>query len=156
MERRTGHKLLPLILLVLGGFSGAAGAQALNKESYGEYLDALVNVDAEALKNRFYHEDFSIRIGEETMDVARLLEFENDLKSLVDAHFEVNQIVADESGIAVDAVETFNVKQDGDVPNVGPARAGEQYDLHLNVFYVLSGGKILTIKANVLSVEKIR
>jgi hypothetical protein len=47
------------------------------------------------------------------MDLAGLLEFEKSLKSLADFHFDVRQIVADESGIAIDAIETFDVLHDG-------------------------------------------
>ena len=143
---------LPLALMTL--IATSAGAQALNKDNFHEYLHALETVNSEQLEERFYHADFSIALGEDTMDVAALLEYEQFLKSLVDFSFDVHQIVADESGIAIDATETFIVKQNADVPNIGPARAGERYELRLNVFYSLTDGKISSITANVLSVEK--
>jgi ketosteroid isomerase-like protein len=155
MERNAGRIILPLILLMVVGFTQVAEAQPLNKDNFHEYLAALESLDTDALRTRFYHEDFTIELGAETMDVADLLEYETNLATLVDFHFEVSQIVADESGIAIDAVETFNVKQDADVPILGPSRVGEQYEAHLNVFYGLRAGKIVTIKAYVISVEKI-
>ena len=155
MGRARSRIGAPLILLILAVFTSTASSQSLTKDNFHEYLRALENVDAEALRNRFYHEDFVLQLGDETMDLAGLLEYEAYLKSLVDFRFEVMQIVADESGIAIDVMETFDVKQDADVPNIGPARAGETYELHLNVFYGLTDGKISTINANVLSVEKL-
>lgn len=144
-----------LILLVLIGACGAAGAQPLTKQNFRDYLDALENVDAEALKTRFYHRDFAIQLGDQTLDVDGLLAYETALKELVDFRFEVEQIVADDTGIAIDTIETFTVRKDADVPNIGPARAGDRWRLHLNVFYTLTGGKISSIKANVLSAERI-
>ncbi len=130
-------------------------ARSLTKENFREYLDALESVDTEALTTRFYHQDFSIEMGEETLDLAGLLEFERSMKSLVDFHFQVDQIVADESGIAIDAIETFFVLQDAEVPIIGPAHKGERWELHLNVFYTLRDGRISGIRANVLSAQKI-
>ena len=155
MARKIIRYNRPAAFLVLAGLGGIAIAQPLNKENFREYLDALESVDTEALTTRFYHEDFSIDIGEDTLDIVGFLELEKSLSSLVDFHFEVDQIVADESGIAIDAIETFVVLQDADVPFIGPARKGERWELHINVFYTLADGKISTIKPNVLSVQKI-
>jgi predicted ester cyclase len=152
---KTRASAVPLALLLAMGVHGAAHAQSLNKENFREYLSALESVSSDVLRSRFYHRDFSISLGELTMDVDAILEYERNLSSLVDFHFEIQQIVADETGIAIDAIETFDVKQDGDVPNIGPARKGDQWKLHLNVFYGLKDGKILTIAANVLSVDKV-
>jgi predicted ester cyclase len=148
--------LATFLLLTLTGFSSADDAQPLSKANFHEYLDALENVDAETLTARFYHEDFAIIQGDNTMDLAGLLEFERTLKSLADFHFDVQQIVADESGIAMDAIETFDVLKDSDLPNIGPALRGERWAVHLNVFYSLKDGRISTIKVNVLSVSKLK
>ena len=156
MTRRTTSATLALmVFLTVTGLANTVVAQPLNKENFHEYLDALENVDAEALTARFYHEQFKISQGDSTMDLAGLLEFEKSLKSLADFHFDVRQIVADESGIAIDAIETFDVLHDGNIPNIGPARRGERWALHLNVFYSLRDGRISEIKANVLSVTKL-
>ena len=92
----------------------------MNRETFREYLEALDNVDAEALTTRFYHRDFSTEMGGETLDLAVLLDFEKSLKSVANLHFEPDQIVIDESGIAMDAVRTLRVLHDADVPIVGP------------------------------------
>ena len=149
------HAKLAVVLLLIGA-SSVVTAQPLGKENFREYLDALENVDAEALTTRFYHEDFSI-VGVDgvALDAAALIEFERTLKSLVDFRFVVDQIVADETGIAIDAVQIRTVLEDGDIPQIGPAKKGETWQLHLNVFYTLLDGKILTIKANLLSVNKV-
>jgi predicted ester cyclase len=97
-----------------------------------------------------------IRQGDSTMDLAGLLAFEKSMKSLADFSFDVQQIVADESGIAMDAIETFDVLRDGNLPNIGPARKGERWAVHLNVFYSLKDGRISEIKANVLSVTQLQ
>jgi len=127
---------------------------AMTKETFREYLKALDNVDAEALTTRFYHRDFSTEMGGETLDVAELLDFEKSLKSVADLHFEPNQVVIDESGIAMDAVRTFHVLHDADVPIIGRARKGDRWEVHLTVFYTLRGGRISNIKPNVISVQK--
>ena len=127
----------------------------MNKETFREYLDALERVDTEALINRFYHQDLEFRAGDVTMDRAGLLEFETSLKSMADFRFDVRQIVADESGIAIDTTETFDILVDADVPNIGPARKGERWQFHQAIFYTLRGGRISRINVNVLSVEKI-
>ena len=156
MLRKIMRYIGPVVILLLAGLNGVAIAQPLSKENFREYLDALENVDAEALTTRFYHEQFSIiGVDGEALDAASLIEFERSLRSLVDFHFEVDQIVADETGIAIDATQTRVVLIDGDIPQIGPAKKGERWKLHLNVFYTLLDGKILTIKANLLSVRKI-
>ncbi len=40
---------------------------SVNKENFREHLDALEDVDTEALTTRFYHDDFTIRAGDSTM-----------------------------------------------------------------------------------------
>jgi predicted ester cyclase len=145
-----------MVFLIVTGSSNAAATQPLNKENFHEYLTALENVDADVLTARFYHEDFVIRQGDSTMDLAGLLAFEKSMKSLADFSFDVQQIVADESGIAMDAIETFDVLRDGNLPNIGPARKGERWAVHLNVFYSLKDGRISEIKANVLSVTQLQ
>ncbi|MDX2380583.1 MAG: nuclear transport factor 2 family protein [Acidimicrobiia bacterium] len=126
----------------------------MNRETFREYLEALDNVDAEALTTRFYHRDFSTEMGGETLDLAGLLDFEKSLKSVADLHFEPVQIVMDESGIAMDAVRTLLVLQDGEVPIIGPARKGDRWEIHLNVFYTLRDDRISNIKPNVISVQQ--
>lgn len=155
MRNKVQFSRLLSVFLVFVSMNGPLLAQSLTKENFHEYLRALENVDADLLESRFYHEDFRLQLGDETMDLAGLLEYENSLKSLVDFRFELIQIVADDSGIAIDAIETFDVKTNADVPNIGPAQAGERYELRLNVFYGLTEGKISTINANVLSVRKL-
>jgi hypothetical protein len=125
----------------------------MNNETFREYLEALDNVDVDALTTRFYHSEFSAVIGGETLDLAALLDFEKSLKSVADLHFEPDQIVIDESGIAMDAVRTLRVLHDADVPIVGPARGGDHWEVHLNVFYRLRDGRIANIKPNVISVQ---
>lgn len=127
----------------------------LDRNNFHEYIDALARVDAEALTTRFYARDLSVEMGDETLDLVGLLEFEKSLQSLVDVHFKVDQLVADEDGIAMDAIETFVVRQDAEVPVIGPARKGERWELHLNVFYVLRDGRISKIKPNILSAKKV-
>ena len=146
---------MPVVLLFVVGLSSEVAAQPLSKENFHEYLDALENVDAEALVERFYHEEFTFSQGDNTMDMAGLLEFEKSLKSLADFRFHVQQIVADESGIAMDAIETFDVLQDANIPNIGPALKGEKWAVHLIVFYSLRDGRISKIDVNVLSVSKL-
>ena len=126
----------------------------LTKENFHEYLAALESVDGEVLATRFYHRDFSIEMGGETLDLAGLLDFEKSLKSLVDFHFDVKQLIVDEAGIAMDAIESFHVLRDAEVPVVGPARKGERWDLHLIVLYTLRDGRISNIKPNIVSVTK--
>jgi hypothetical protein len=105
------------------------------------------------LTTRFYHSDFVAEIGGETLDLAALLDFEASLKSVADLHFEPQQVVIDESGIAMDAVRTLRVLHDADVPIVGPAREGDRWEVHVNVFYTLRDGRIANIKPNVISVQ---
>ena len=130
-------------------------SQSVTRENFREYLDALERVDSEALTNRFYHEDLAVHLGEDVLDLRGLLEFEKALRSLVEFHWEVDQIVADDTGIAIDAIETFVVLKDADVPVIGPAKTGDIWKLHFNVFYTLRDGKILTIKPSVLSAQKV-
>lgn len=54
----------------------------------------------------------------------------------------------------IDAVRTLLVLQDAAVPIIGPARKGERWEIHLNVFYTLRDERISTIKPNVISVQQ--
>ncbi|HUS43141.1 MAG TPA: nuclear transport factor 2 family protein [Ilumatobacteraceae bacterium] len=125
----------------------------MDRETFHEYLEALDNVDVEALTTRFYHPEFSTEMGGATLDLAGLLDFEKTLKSVADPHFEPVEIVMDESGIAMDAVRTLVVLHDADVPIVGPARKGDRWEVRHNVFYTLRDGQISNIKPNVVSVR---
>ena len=126
----------------------------MNRKAFHEYLEALDNVDVEALTTRFYHQEFSTEMGGERLDLAGLLDFEKSLSSVADLHFEPVQIVMDEAGIAMDAVRTLRVRQDGDVPMIGPARAGDCWEIRLNVFYMLRDGRISNIRPNVISMQQ--
>ncbi len=126
----------------------------MNRETFHEYLEALDDVDVEALTTRFYHPELSTEMGGETLDLAGLLDFEKSLTSVADLHFEPVQIVIDEAGIAMDAVRTLRVRQDADVPMIGPAREGDRWEIRLNVFYTLRDGRISTIRPNVISMQQ--
>ena len=126
----------------------------MNRETFREYLEALDQMDVEALTTRFYHQEFSAEMGGETFDLAGLLDFEKSLISVADLHFEPIQIVMDEAGIAMDAVRTLRVREDADVPMIGPARAGDRWEFRLNVFYTLRDGRISHIRPNVISMQQ--
>ena len=54
-----------------------------------------------------------------------LSEQSRSLIPIMDFTFVVNQIVSDETGIAMDAFENITVLQDSDNPLIGPALEGE-------------------------------
>ena len=126
----------------------------MNRETFHEYLEALDNLDVEALTTRFYHPEFSAEMGGETMDLVGLLDFEKSLTAVADLNFEPVQVVMDDSGIAMDAVRTLRVRHDADVPMIGPARTGDRWEIRLNVFYTLRDGRISTIRPNVISMQQ--
>ena len=68
-DRKRGVKAT-LIVLMLTGISSASIAQSVTRENFREYLDALENVDAEALTTRFYHEELTVDIGDGDAPVA--------------------------------------------------------------------------------------
>lgn len=128
----------------------------ITRETFDEYLDALDRVDADALTTRFYHADFSAELNGEQVDATGLLEFEQLMLSLAEIHTDVHQLVIDEFGIAMDAVRTFTIREDADVPIIGAARKGERWGVRINAFYTLRDGLIATIRPNVISVDKAR
>jgi predicted ester cyclase len=137
----------------IDGRAWGAEATAVNRDTFHEYLEALDAMDVDALTTRFYHAEFSAEMGGETLDLAGLLDFEKSLISVADLHFEPIQIVMDEAGIAMDAVRTLRVREDADVPMIGPARRGDRWEFRLNVFYTLRDGRISNIRPNVISME---
>ena len=126
----------------------------VSRETFDEYLDALDSVDVEALTTRFYHEDFSAVLNGDTVDAAGLLEFEQLMLSLAEIRTEVDQVVIDNDGIAMDAVRTLTIHDDAEVPIIGAARKGDRWEVRINAFYTLRDGLIATIRPNVISVER--
>ena len=126
----------------------------ITRQDFDDYLDALDKVDVEALTTRFYHDEFSAELNGETVDAAGLLEFEQLMLSLAEIRTDVRQLVMDESGIAMDAVRTLTIRDDGEVPIIGAASKGERWEVRINAFYVLRDGLISTLRPNVISVDK--
>lgn len=133
----------------------AAERAALRKENFNEYIEALESGDFDALRNRFYSRDFEITLGDEVMDLDAFLDYEASLRSIMDFDFDIRQIVADESGIAIDAVENITVTSDLENPMLGQVHPGEKWQVHMTVFYTLEQGKIASIGVNMLSAERV-
>ena len=158
MSERFGVRGVLILLVIISSTCSnawAASAAALGKSNFHEYLEALENVDANALRTRFYHEKFAIRQGDTVMGVDELLAFETSMKEVADCKFNVQRLVADDDAIAMEAIETFDVRENAALPNIGPVLAGERYAQHLIVFYALTDGRISGIDVKVLSVEKL-
>ena len=128
----------------------------LTKANFREYLDALEKVDAELLSTRFYHEDFKVTAGEISLDLNGLLEFETALKSFADFKFHEKRVIADENGIVMEANETFDILKDGEIPNIGPVKPGERWNIQFIAFYDLKDGRITTISVHNQSVTKVK
>ena len=128
----------------------------LNKDNFREYLDALENVDVELLSTRFYHKNFRVTAGEISLDLDGLLEFETSLKQIANFRFHEKRVVADKDGIAMEANETFDILNDGEIPNIGPVKPGERWNIHFIAFYDLLDGRIASIAVHNQSVMKMK
>jgi len=133
----------------------AAERAALTKENFNEYTDALTSGDFDTLRNRFYSADFEIAIGDQVMNLDDFLAYEASLRSIMDFDFTLRDIVADDSGIAIDTVENITVTSGTENPMLGAVQPGQKWQARMFVFYTLDAGKIASIEVNVVSAEQV-
>lgn len=144
--------IFALILLLIGVLSLAAEhSPALNKENFIQYFEALESRNFDALRG-FYSENIKVRFGENTLDLEGVIEYELAQANFVDISMELIRIVGDESAIAVEAVQTQTMTQS---PSDGSLEVGDQFRIHMIIFYTLSNGKITELEVFNLSSEQV-
>jgi predicted ester cyclase len=146
---------MSLLMLASIPLAAAADAFRLNKNNFHEYITAFEKMDVESLGTKFYSKDIAVAIGTTTLDLKGLLEMEKASASLQDFKVEILQLVADNTGIALDGYENVNILQTGENALIGAVTKGDKWQLHINVFYKLAKGKIVDIRANVVSAKKV-
>lgn len=149
-------RILATLFFSLVFVQNAFGAKypMLSKHNFHEYIHALETRDIELLEKRFYSDDFRIYFGKDSMNRKELLEFELTLAQSLNFKFDIEQIVADGSGIAIDAIEHVDILQKTMLPLVGEVHPGEKWKINIIVFYTLTNGKISKINTSFISAEK--
>ena len=114
----------------------------MTKEEFRVYLRALQAHDYDAFK-KYYTDDYRAHFDGRTFDRDGVVEVERSLAAIADWTMDVRQIVADEGGIAVQAIMDMRFTKDAP-PDfaLGPRKAGDRVKTRFCGFYTLRGNKI--------------
>ncbi len=137
-------------LISIFSFAGEAPAN-LNKENFSLYYLALENRDYAALRG-FYSDDIRVKFGENILDLDGVIQYEMQQAQFVDISMDIRRIVGDESAIAVEAIQTQTMTRS---PPGSTIKIGDQFLIHMIIFYTLQDGKISDLQVFNLSSEQI-
>ena len=147
------YKLIAtLTLLLISALSLAEeDPSLLNKDNFSQYFEALESRDYDALRN-FYAEDITIKLAEDVLDREGVIEFEKQQAQFVDIAMDIRRIIGDDSAIAVEAIQTQTMTQS---PPGSSLKIGDQFRIHMIIFYTLNKGKISQLEVLNLSSEQL-
>lgn len=114
----------------------------MTKEEFRTYLHALQAHDYAAFK-KYYTDDYRAHFDGATFDRDGVIEVERSLASVAESSWDVLDVVADETGIAVHAFLEMRFKKDAP-PGfpLGAFKAGDRIKTRFCGFYKLRDGKI--------------
>ncbi len=114
----------------------------MTKDEFATYLRALQAHDYETFK-RYYTHDYRAHFDGRSFDCDGVIAVERKLAEIADSSWDVLEVIADETGIAVHAFLEMHFKKDAP-PDfaLGPFKAGNRVKTRFCGLYKLRDGKI--------------
>src|SRR5580698_1845596 len=120
----------------------------MNKQLYGEYIAAFNRDDFEGF-SKYYAEDVVLNLGNRKTIHGRqgIIDFYREVKSRIRETLVIRNIVADETGLAVEVATEFHALEDWPDFIAGAIRNGESIHIVSLVVYNIVNGKFQTIRS---------
>ena len=114
----------------------------MTKDEFAIYLRALQARDYETIQ-RYYTHDYRAHFDGQTFDSQGVIAVERKLSELAESSWDVLDVVADDTGVAIHAFLEMRFKKDAphDFP-LGQFKAGQRIKKRFCGFYKLRGDRI--------------
>jgi hypothetical protein len=120
----------------------------MNKKLYAEYIDSFNRDDFEGF-SKYYAEDVVLNLsGRKTIRGRQaIIDFYREVKSKIRETLVINNVVADEEGLAVEVATEFYALEDWPDFIAGPIRKGESIHIVSWAFYKIVNGRFTHIRS---------
>jgi hypothetical protein len=119
----------------------------MNKNQFRDYIDCF-NRDDFAGFSKYYTEDVVLELPrKELRGRQAIVDFYREVKARIRETLQINQVVADEEGLAAEVATEFYALEDWPDFIVGPIRKGESIHIVSFVMYRIRDGKFAHIKS---------
>jgi SnoaL-like domain len=119
----------------------------MNKSQFRDYIDCFNRNDFPGF-TRYYTEDVVLELPKKTLRGPQAIaDFYKVVKARIRETLQINQIIADDEGLAAEVATEFYALEDWPDFIVGPIRKGESINIVSFVHYVIRDGKFAHIKS---------
>ena len=120
----------------------------MNKQLFGEYIASFNRDDFEGF-GKYYADDVVLQLGTRKTLHGRqaIIDFYREVKSKIRETLVINNVVADESGLAAEIATEFYALEDWPDFIAGPLRKGESIHIVSWIFYKIVNGRFQTIRS---------
>jgi hypothetical protein len=119
----------------------------MNKNDFRNYIDCFNRDDFPGF-SRYYTDDVVLELPrKELRGRQAIVDFYREVKSKIRETLQINQVVADEEGLAAEVATEFHALEDWPDFIVGPIRKGESIHIISLVIYRIRDGKFAQIKS---------
>src|SRR5580658_6471595 len=120
----------------------------MNKQLFEDYIASFNRDDFEGF-SKYYAEDVVLQLGTRKTLRGRqaIIDFYREVKSRIRETLVIRNIVADETGLAVEVATEFHALEDWPDFIAGAIRKGESIHIVSWAFYTIVNGKFQTIRS---------
>jgi hypothetical protein len=119
----------------------------MDKNQFRDYIDCF-NRDDFAGFSKYYTDDVVLELPrKELRGRQAIVDFYREVKARIRETLQINQVVADEEGLAAEVATQFYALEDWPDFIVGPIRKGESIHIVSFVMYRIRDGKFAHIKS---------
>lgn len=119
----------------------------MTRDEFTDYIRAFSTCDYEGY-SRFYADDVTLTLGTvgEIRGKRAIVDFYRAMNRTVREKLTVQQVIADEGGLAADVLMEFEAIEDAPDFVIAPMRKGEVIRGGVFAFYTLRDGKVVSIR----------
>jgi len=119
----------------------------MDKNQFRDYIDCFNRNDFAGF-SRYYTDDVVLELPRKQLRGRQaIVDFYREVKARVRETLQINQIVADEEGLAAEVATEFHALEDWPDFIVGPMRKGESINIVSFVMYRIRDGKFAHIRS---------
>ena len=120
----------------------------MNKQLFADYIDSFNRDDFEGF-SKYYAEDVVLELGKRKTLRGRqaIIDFYREVKARIRETLVIQNVVADEEGLAAEVATEFHALEDWPDFIAGPIRKGESIHIVSWVFYRIVNGRFQHIRS---------
>lgn len=119
----------------------------MNKSQFRDYIDCFNRNDFPGF-SRYYTDDVVLELPRKLLRGPQaIVDFYKEVKARIRETLQINQVIADEEGLAAEVATEFYALEDWPEFIVAPIRKGESIHIVSFVHYVIRDGKFAHIKS---------